>query len=124
VLSFLLSALLLSPRIVSARILWMEERALRVAENEVLFREINDDVIHVEHAMFEILCECGALSCMQRVAVAQEHYAQARLEDTDFLVIPGHEDPEVEFVVDRAPGVLVVRKIGVGAVVARDARRK
>ena len=104
----------------------MEERARRVAENEVLFREVNEDVIPGADGMperFEIICECGALTCVQRLTVTRESYAHVRNHDTDFLLVPGHEDPELEIVIDRQPGAYVVRKIGLGAVVARDARR-
>ena len=37
-------------------------------------------------------------------------YEAIRAESTRFAVVPGHEDPEIESVIERYPGYLIVEK--------------
>jgi hypothetical protein len=99
----------------------MNERTRVVAENEVLFRKLNEAGVSARPAAerFSILCECGHSTCLQRILVPRELYARVRSTATDFLLVSGHEDPAVETVVEQHSGVLVVRKIGIGATIAR-----
>jgi hypothetical protein len=102
----------------------VDERALRVGRNEALFREVNEQVesltrtfaVAVEDAL-EIVCECAELSCVERIAVTLATYERVRSDAHLFLVKPGHEEGDVEEVVERAPGYNIVRKS------AGDARR-
>jgi hypothetical protein len=92
-----------------------------MAENEVLYRQVNETVVAMGRGRsdrFAIACECGDAGCDERVTVTREAYEQTRSEPTHFMVKPGHELLEVETVVERYPGWLVVQKIGVGAVIA------
>ena len=58
----------------------------------------------------EFTCECGHLECAERFAMTVAEYQTIRAESTRFAVIPGHELPEVESVVERHPTYLVVEK--------------
>ena len=104
--------------------LW-EERAAR---NEVVFREVNEQVAGLEQgsgsAGASFVCECAETSCIDRIGVALGVYEAVRANPRRFIVKPGHERPAVERVVETRDGYLVVEKIGgAGAVAERAARR-
>lgn len=98
----------------------MDERARRVAENEILFRRLNELVAGGRRAAetFEIICECEDTRCMDHVRVTSAAYARARNEPTDFLLRPGHAKPEFEAVIERHDDFIVVRKTGDAAALA------
>jgi hypothetical protein len=90
-------------------------RAQRAAENENVFRRINERVEAVSADADELLlvCECSASDCVQRLAgVTAPEYETVRSHGDRFLVVPGHERPDVEVVVDVRSGFLVVEKRG------------
>ena len=93
----------------------MSDRRERLAKNEALFRDVNERVeeIATEHARpetVEFLCECVDIECLARVELSVETYEQVRADSAQFVVTPGHEQLEVEDVVDRQPHYVVVRK--------------
>jgi hypothetical protein len=94
----------------------MDERARRIGENEILFRDVNERVTEVSGAFavvlpdLEIVCECGALTCTERIRISAEEYARLRADGARFAVKPGHEIPDVETVVERHGGYDVVEK--------------
>jgi hypothetical protein len=84
----------------------MDERARRVAENEVLFRQVNELVVSGGRRAaetFEVICECEDTGCMEHIRVTTEGYERARNEATDFLLKAGHEKPEFETLVKHDP---------------------
>jgi hypothetical protein len=94
----------------------VDERARRVGRNEALFRTINEEIEKLEQASafpqddLTIVCECGDLLCDDRFLVPVRAYEEVRGDPTTFFVLPGHEKPEFEDVVDRAERYFVVRK--------------
>jgi hypothetical protein len=56
------------------------------------------------------VCECGAMECAAILRVDVEDYERVRSDARLFLVKPGHEIADVEDVVERTDGFLVVRK--------------
>jgi hypothetical protein len=58
----------------------------------------------------DLVCECADTSCTGTVRVDIEEFSRIDRREDSFLVIPGHEDAEVEDVVGRSRGFLVVRK--------------
>ena len=94
----------------------MPDRLRQIAEHEIRFREINErlaaDVRGVSPAdvAVEFVCECGVLSCTDAVSLTLAQYDAVRSDGAEFFVVPGHEIPDAEDVVDRAEGFLVVRK--------------
>jgi len=65
-----------------------------------------------------LLCECGTGGCTERLELTRTEYEQLRRYPTRFAVLPGHQIPGVERVVEEHEGFLVVEKLGDSAVVA------
>jgi hypothetical protein len=100
----------------------MDTRAARVGKNEAVFREVNErinDVTREDPA--EYLCECGNATCTETIQMTVADYERVRADPTHFAVLPGHEIPDVEDVVARNEGFLVVRKkAGAAAALAAE----
>jgi hypothetical protein len=99
----------------------VDETTRRVAENEDLFRQVNQHVVSGGRRpaeTFEILCECADTDCMEHLQVTTEVYERARARPTDFLLKPGHSNMEFETVVDAHEEFELVRKTGAAASVA------
>jgi hypothetical protein len=97
----------------------MGAREERFAGNEALFREVNERVAEVaEHFVevekhsepVEFNCECGRAECTEQVTMTLSEYDAVRAAPTRFAVVPGHELPEIERVVDRHSSYLIVEK--------------
>ena len=98
-------------------------RADRIARNEALFRELNAELERglstleqdpEERAAF--VCECGLAECSQMVKLPLEDYKRVHLDDRRFVVLPGHEAVDVERVVEKHDGWLVVEKRDIAGV--------
>jgi hypothetical protein len=95
----------------------MDHAQRRKAANEAVFREVNERIESLQHQFaltarepLRIVCECDRLDCTMRVSVAVEVYERVRADPACFLVVPGHEDDDVEAVVDSVGEALIVRK--------------
>jgi hypothetical protein len=95
----------------------MDERTRRVGRNEALFREVNEElealdrlVTRIAEETLDVVCECGDLRCTDRIEVPISAYEDVRRESQLFIVIPGHEIPSTEEVVQRTRRYNVVRK--------------
>ena len=88
-----------------------------MAENEVLFREVNERVDSVAHRLgpgvpYEYLCECANADCTFRIQLATDEYQAVRSDPKCFVVLPLHYTPEVENLVKEEERYWVVRKTG------------
>jgi hypothetical protein len=63
----------------------------------------------------EFLCECDDTDCVEKVSATPAEYEAVRAVATQFVVLPGHEDPSVEHVVQQTERFLVVEKEGEAA---------
>jgi len=100
----------------------MDPRIERVGKNEAVFREVNERINEVtrENAS-EYLCECGYGTCTETIQMTVTEYEDMRAEPTHFAVLSGHEIPDLEDVVARKEGFLVVqKKAGEAAALAAD----
>src|SRR5438552_11789253 len=95
----------------------MDERVRRIGENEALFRAVNEQVEDLQRGMaaisddrMHIVCECGNIDCVERLVVPIGKYEEVRADSTLFFVVPGHEKPAVDDVVESAGTYEVVRK--------------
>ena len=98
----------------------MDDRQRQIAQNEAIWRAINELDPPDPGRSEDVNCECGRSHCAARVRVSHETYEHVRASGDRFLVFPGHELPEVEAVIERHDGFLVVEKQGLAAVVAED----
>jgi hypothetical protein len=101
----------------------MEGRERRLAENESFFRAINERL--EEQApdsapSLIVICECANADCAQRIPITHAEYEAVRRESVQFLVAPGHAEPDIEEVVRQAEAYEVVRKRGLAGEVAED----
>lgn len=58
----------------------------------------------------DIVCECLSTTCAERIEIAVSAYEQLRDRPSHFAVLPGHEQLEIEGVVDLHSGYVVVEK--------------
>ena len=96
----------------------MPGRDERHATNEAYFRDVNErieeqvkDVVG-EHAPFNILCECSALTCAERIVMTPAEYELLHEDPRQFIVALGHVEHEIEDSVTRNDRFEVVRKRG------------
>ena len=104
----------------------IEEREIRAARNQALFRAVNEKMTELNEAFvgvtgaYAIACECADTGCVQTVEIAPDAYEQVRANPRRFVVLHGHLYPEVETVVGEADGYVVVEKIEAAARVAEE----
>jgi hypothetical protein len=91
-------------------------RTERIARNEVAFRELNESLEASVHSgrpdddLAGFLCECGDPECDMTVRVTLPTYESIRRNARLFLLVPGHDAPDAEDVVDDGDGYIIVRK--------------
>jgi hypothetical protein len=91
--------------------------AERAARNEEVFRGVNERIEQgaEQHQVSDSLpfhCECGASACLETIEIPPARYAAIVRERYRFVVIPGHEEPRIERIVETEADFLVVEKIG------------
>jgi hypothetical protein len=88
----------------------------KMARTESAFREVNEAIaktaVRFEATEAEFVCECADPDCAHRLTADIEDYDEVREEATRFIIAPGHEEPEIERVVERAGEYVVVEKFG------------
>jgi hypothetical protein len=99
------------------------DREERISRNEVLFRQVNEQIEALQsgegvEGRFDFLCECGSKDCVEPLSLTLLAYEAVRSEPTQFVVVPGHEVPDIEQTVQSGDRYLIVRKEGEAAEVA------
>jgi hypothetical protein len=97
-------------------------RERRAAENENLFRRVNERVEELSRGLDELslVCECARPDCVERLpAVSTAAYEAVRSNPDWFFVARGHGLRELETIVEEHDGYLVVAKQGAAGEVAR-----
>ena len=87
------------------------------AHNEEVFRTINDliDEGAKQHGVEQSLpfhCECADDACVDKIELAPTEYDRVASHFARFIVIPGHEKPTIEIVVEQHPSYFIVEKTG------------
>jgi hypothetical protein len=87
----------------------------KLAANESVFRLVNEGIARGQWPgdsgeLIGFRCECAQLGCNSLVMLTREEYEHVRASPRRFLMLPGHELPEVESVLERRPGYCVVEK--------------
>ncbi len=92
----------------------MDERQVRIAKTEALFRDVNERIAETserfESDQAEFMCECADPTCAERIQVPLEDYEEVRERPTTFVLNPEHVEPEVERVVTHRRGYAIVEK--------------
>jgi hypothetical protein len=87
----------------------------RLAANETMFREVNEGIERgqwpgEDREPVGFRCECARLGCNLLVKLTLAEYEQVRAHPRRFMMVPGHEIPGVETVVEQRPGYVIVQK--------------
>lgn len=94
----------------------MSEREQVLALNEAAHRRVNEAIEHGrwpgEDEAISFRCECARAGCTAMVTLTHAEYEAVRAHPRHFVLVPGHEDPRVEDVVEVQPGYVLVQKRG------------
>jgi 5-bromo-4-chloroindolyl phosphate hydrolysis protein len=96
----------------------MDDRETRIAKNEALFREVNEQIDALNDAgpqvaVIPVVCECGSTACSEVINIGRASYEAVRADPATFLIKPGHEFDDVETVVEvHAEYAVVAKKPG------------
>jgi hypothetical protein len=98
------------------------ERELRAAQNQLLFRSVNERIAELGErslgsasAEVDFACECDNETCVSPISLKIEDFAAIDRRQNRFIVCRDHEDVEVEDVVEARDGYVIVAKRGAGA---------
>jgi hypothetical protein len=103
-------------------------RERRLAENEVVFRAANeavkdvadDFVAHGAGPTFAFFCECSDANCAEQLDLTLTEYEAVRAHGARFVILTGHEEPDVEEVVETRQRYTVVEKTGASRAIAEE----
>ena len=91
------------------------DRERRLALNEAAFRVANERIRnwperrgHEKPARY--YCECARASCHEQVLMSSGEYERVRADSHHFVIVPGHEVPDIERIVERADRYFVIEK--------------
>ena len=110
-----------------------EDLPTKAVRNQSLFRDINEriaefnaDIVPRTETEWEFLCECADTDCKSTISLTRAEYEAVRLVPTHFPILPGHQVPEVERVVEKTKRFYIVEKFGTAGLhaVERDPRRE
>jgi hypothetical protein len=90
-----------------------DERKRRVVKNELAFQAYNARRGILEADAIDpipLVCECADGGCLTVIEVTPDEWSAAHRRADQFVVAPDHIVPDLEQVVDRAPGYWTVRK--------------
>ncbi len=103
-----------------------QEREIRAARNQSLFRAVNEKLRGVSAALeaanesFVVACECADTSCLEMLEIAPQEYVAVRENRRRFVVLPGHVYPDVERITDEREPYVVVEKLAAAGVEAEE----
>ena len=106
----------------------MDAREQRLAQNEALFREINEKVeaIAAVHGsddhVYEFYCECSNADCSFQVPATIAAYEAVRAHPRHFIVTPEHWLPEIETIAEEGRHLVGDREARRGRRVRRAPR--
>jgi hypothetical protein len=83
------------------------------AHDQLVLREVNQRIRELAGDRNDIgvnlfVCECSDPSCTEALEVSAAEYARIRAAESHFVVLPGHERPESERVVEHTGHFVVV----------------
>jgi hypothetical protein len=104
-------------------------RQRRAAASEATIRDVNEGIERgqwpgEEDSPVGFRCECARLGCNQLIELTVREYEDIRAHPRRFVVVPGHELPEVETLIETRRGYLIVEKQGQAGAVAHEHDRR
>ena len=107
----------------------MSDKNSKMAENEVIFRQFNENIqkgladlekTAREDGQMELLknhddqlhfyCECADEKCLERIIMKPSKYQELHKTLRQFIIIPGHDVPQIERIIKKARSYQVVEK--------------
>jgi hypothetical protein len=90
-------------------------REERVARNEAVAREINEQIEQANESrpassFIHFVCECGYGSCDLFIAVTRDEYERVRDDPRQFIVLSDHVILDVELIVEEHDRFAIVSK--------------
>ena len=95
-------------------------REYRVARNHALFRDVNERIYSLTEEFgshpaddglsLAFVCECGNVNCTSQVLIESDDYSRIRSNPAQYLVLAGHELPDVERVIEANSHYVVVER--------------
>jgi hypothetical protein len=90
----------------------------RTDSNQLVYREVNERIHSIGAELFqlrgdqqiEIVCECLSTTCCERIQIAVAAFEELRGQASRFAVLPGHEQLDLQRVVELHPAYVVVEK--------------
>ena len=93
----------------------MENDQVKRAQTEALFRDVNERIAEsaqrFEADSTDFVCECADANCTHRVEVTLDEYEDVRADGATFILTPGHEQHDIERVVEKRGRFNVVEKV-------------
>jgi hypothetical protein len=95
-------------------------QAVRVAENENVFRRVNERLEELarDGDPVRFVCECSEIGCREPITLSVAEYERVRSAPNRFVLREGHERPDIERVVGSGLGWVVVEKLGAAGEIA------
>ncbi len=92
----------------------MDDKVKR-ARTEALFRDVNERIAEsaerFDAATTQFVCECADANCTHRLKATLNEYEHVRSDGATFMIAPGHEQTDIERVVEHRRGYNVVEKV-------------
>jgi hypothetical protein len=94
----------------------LDEERGEEARRQALFREVNEQIERLSGGweLFDgslaVLCECGRPGCNEAIDVLRTVYDDVRATPNRFLLKAGHEIDDVDDVVARNDGYVIVER--------------
>ena len=108
-----------------------DRRAREVGRRQSLFRDVNEQIDRLAERFdlldeVPIICECGSTGCNEQIVLTQAEYETLRRNPTHFAILPGHDIPDVERVIEERECYVIVEKVGesAGVAIRLDSRRR
>ena len=91
-------------------------RSCGVRRVEETFAKANEQIrARAEQYQFAaavpFLCECSEVRCTETIPLSLTTYREARTVSAAFILLPGHNDPQVGRIVGEGSGYVLVERI-------------
>ena len=92
-----------------------DEQARRVALNESIFRQVNEQIESLHDLgggdrTMSAICECARADCTERFEITLSEYENVRADPRRYVIVSGHGLREFDSVVESRDGYDVVEK--------------